>query len=124
MKKKIFIAAVLASFVTVCLAAIAGSLSGKWRGTVTTPDGNEVVLTYNFKIDGGSLTGTGESHDHEVKIDSGKVSGDEFKFSVTNSEGIVIPHKGKYYPAADTCGIDLNFQGTIFHTTLKRVTDK
>lgn len=123
MKKKIFVAAVLLCFVTVCMAAIA-DFSGKWRGSVTTPDGNEVVLTYTFKIDGDKLTGTGESQDHEVTIDSGKVSGNEFKFSVTNSQGIVIPHKGKYYPAADTCGIDLDFQGTMFHTTLKRVTDK
>lgn len=123
MKRKILIAAVLFCFVTVCMAAIA-DFSGKWRGSVTTPDGNEVVLTYNFKIDGDKLTGTGESQDHEVTIDSGRVSGNEFKFSVTNSQGIVIPHKGKYYPAADTCGIDLDFQGTMFHTTLKRVTDK
>jgi hypothetical protein len=123
MKKKIFIAAALLCFVTVCFAAFAG-LPGKWRGSVTTPDGNAIVLTYNFKIDGDKLTGSGESQDHEVKIDSGKVTGNEFTFQVTNSEGIVIPHKGKYYPAADTCGIDLDFQGTMFHTTLKRVTDK
>lgn len=120
MKRKILTTTVLVSCFLFCLAAIAG-LPGKWMGTITTPDGNEVTITYNFKVDGNKLTGTGESNDHELNLDSGQVNGNDIKFSVTNSEGVVIPHHGKYYADGDSVSMDLDFQGTKFHTTLKRV---
>ncbi|HTE00387.1 MAG TPA: hypothetical protein VK668_13935 [Mucilaginibacter sp.] len=120
MKRKIFITTALVSCFLFCLAAIA-DLSGKWRGTVVTPDGKEVILTYNFKVDGNKLTGTGESNDHEIKIDSGQVNGTDIKFSVTNTEGILIPHHGKYFANGDSVSMNLDFQGAKFHATLKRV---
>jgi hypothetical protein len=117
--KKIFLttAALIFCFM-VCFAAIAG-LAGKWGGTLKTPDGNEVDLTYIFKVDGDKLTGTAISQGIEIPIDSGKVNGNDIKFSVTNPDGIVIPHKGKYY--GDSIGMDLDYQGMKFHSTLKRV---
>lgn len=122
MKRKALVTAALLCFITVCMAAITG-LPGKWLGTVQTPDG-DVDLTYNFKLDGDKLSGTAESQGHEVTIDSGKVSGDNFTFSVTNSEGTVIPHEGKYFATGDSCSLNLDYQGTKFHTTLKRVAEK
>ncbi|MGN6639559.1 MAG: hypothetical protein ACTHJ8_11660 [Mucilaginibacter sp.] len=123
MKRKALITAALLCFITVCLAAVAGGLPGKWLGTVQTPDG-DVDLTYNFKLDGNKLSGTAESQGHEVTIDSGKVSGDNFTFRVTNSEGVVIPHEGKYFTTGDSCSLNIDYQGTKFHTTLKRVAEK
>ena len=123
MKRKAFITTVLVCCFIVCLAAIA-DINGKWTGTVHTPDGNEAKITYVFKIDGDRLTGTGESNDNEIKIDSGKVSGVDIKFSVTTPEGITIPHQGKYFAAGDSISMDVNYQGTKMHTTLKRAVDK
>jgi len=121
MKRKAFMTTALVCCFMICLAAIA-DLNGKWRGSVTAPDGSEIQLTYNFKVDGDKLTGSAESDGREVKIDSGIVKGNDLKFSVTNTEGIVIPHEGKYYD--DSVSMNINFQGTKFHTTLKRVVDK
>lgn len=102
----------------VCLAAVV-DLSGKWSGTVKTPDGNEVELNYTFKVDGDKLTGSAESQGSEVTIDSGKISGNDFKFIIVNTDGITIPHSGKYY--GDSVSMNLDYQGMKFHTTLKRV---
>ena len=121
--KKAFITTALVCCFMVCLAVVA-DINGKWTGTVKTPDGNEAQLTYVFKIDGDKLTGTGESNGNEVKIDSGKVSGTDIKFSVTTPEGITIPHQGKYFPTGDSISMDVNYQGNKMHTTLKRSTEK
>jgi hypothetical protein len=116
--KKIFLTtAVLFFCFAMCFAAISG-ISGKWSGTLRTPDGNDIDLNYIFKVDGDKLTGTATSQGVEIPIDSGKVNGNDIKFSLTNPDGIVIPHKGKYY--GDSIGMDIDVQGMKFHSTLKR----
>jgi hypothetical protein len=120
MKRNLFSSVALLCCFFVLIVAIA-DLNGKWTGTIKTPDGNELPLTYNFKVDGNKLTGTGESPAGAVAIDSGKVSGDMFTFQVT-VEGNTYAHAGKIY--ADSCGLDIDFGGQKIHTTLKRVIDK
>lgn len=115
--KKNLLTTILIFCCAICFAAIA-DLSGKWSGVLKTPDGNELPLTYNFKIDGNKLTGTAEAQGAEVAIDSGKVNGKDFTFQITNTNGIVIPHHGTYY--GDSVGMNLDFQGIKFHCTLKR----
>ena len=121
MKRKLFTTTTLLCFFVVCMAAIIADLSGKWTGTIKTPDGNELKVTYNFKVDGDKLSGTAESPAGAVSIDSGKVAGDTFKFQVT-VDGNVYPHAGKLYK--DSCGIDIDFGGQKIHTTLTRAEDK
>jgi hypothetical protein len=117
--KKIFLTITILVFCfAMCFAAIAG-LTGKWSGKLRTPDGNDIDLTYIFKVDGDKLTGTAISQGIEIPIDSGKVNGNDIKFSLTNPDGVVILHKGKYY--GDSVGMDIDFQGMKFHSTLKRV---
>jgi hypothetical protein len=120
MKRKLFNPITLLCCFLV-IAAVIADLNGKWTGTIRTPDGNDLPLTYNFKVDGSNLSGTAESPAGSVTIDSGKVTGDTFKFQVT-VDGNVYPHKGKIY--ADSCGLDIDFGGQQVHTTLKRATDK
>ena len=121
MKRKLFnpIALLLCCFF-ILIAAIA-DLNGKWKGTIKTPDGNELPVTYNFKVDGDKLTGTGESPAGIVTLDSGKVTGDTFTFQVT-VDGNTYPHAGKIY--ADSCGLDIDFGGQKSHITLKRDVQK
>lgn len=100
------------------LLSITASLDGRWTGIVTTPDGNNLNVVYNFITNGNALTGTAESPAGQVSIDNGKVSGTNFSFDVT-VDGNVYPHKGILY--TDSCGIDIDFGGgTIVHTTILR----
>ncbi len=122
MKRKLSITAALICSFAICMAAIFADLNGKWSGNITTPDGQEVTLTYNIKVDGEKLTGTGESNGNSVDINEGSLKGDSFTFKVTNSDGMVIPHSGKYYAQGDSVSLNIDFNGTKFHTTLKRDT--
>ncbi len=119
MKIKIFTTMALVCCFMVCFAAIA-DLTGKWTGTLQTPDGNSMDVTYNFKLDGEKLTGTAQSQGVDVTIDSGKVIGNDITFSVTNTQGVLIKHIGKYY--GDSISMNLDYEGMKMHTTLKRDT--
>ncbi|WP_295796475.1 hypothetical protein [Mucilaginibacter sp.] len=121
MSKRLFTTVALVCCFIVCLAVAAiAELSGKWTGTVTDPDGQEITLNYNIKVDGDKLTGTGESQGNPVNIEEGKIAGNDFTFKVTNTEGVVIPHNGRYYPEGDSVGMDIDFKGIKFHCKLKR----
>ena len=120
MSKKLITTTALVCCFMICLAAVIADLTGKWSGDIKTPDGQEITLTYNLKVDGDKITGTGESQGSTVNIDEGKLTGNNITFKITNTDGIVIPHTGKYYPEADSIGMDLDFNGTKFHATLKR----
>lgn len=101
----------------VFLLAILADLNGKWKATIKTPDGQEIEAFYNFKVDGATLSGTAESPNGVVSIDSGKVIGNTFSFQVT-VDGSDYPHKGIIYD--DSCGVDIDFGDQIIHTTLLR----
>ncbi|KAA9035916.1 glycoside hydrolase [Ginsengibacter hankyongi] len=101
------------------LMAVAANLNGRWKGVLTTPDGNNLDVSYNFKVSGDTLTGTAESPEGMVTIDSGRVEDNTFSFQVT-VDGNAYPHKGKLYD--DSCGIDIDFGSQWVHTTLLRDT--
>jgi hypothetical protein len=124
MKTKAFITTALICCFVVCLAATIADLSGKWTGTVRTPDGNDLQLNYVFKVDGDKLTGTGQGDGEPSPITEGKISGDDITFKVTNPEGKVFPHTGKYYAQGDSIAMDIEVDGAKFHSTLKRVAGK
>lgn len=84
-----------------------------------TPDGSEIPAVYNFKVEGQELSGTAESPEGVVKIDSGKVTGNTFTFQVT-VDGNDYPHKGTLYD--DSCTLDIDFGYQMVHTTLLRDT--
>jgi len=119
MRKKITVTALLVCSFAICLAAAISNLTGKWTGTFKTPDGDGFPLTFNLKVDGDKLTGTTESPQGSVDISSGNVKGDSLFFTVSFN-GTDIKHAGKYYEAADSVGLDIDFNGQKMHTTLKR----
>jgi hypothetical protein len=120
MTKKLLISVALLSCFIFIMAVVA-DLAGKWKGVIRTPDGSEIPVTYNFKVDADKLTGTAESQAGTVTIDNGKITGDTFSFKVT-VDGNDYPHKGKIY--ADSCGVDIDFGGSPVHFTIKRDTTK
>jgi len=123
MKRKIFTTAALLCCMMVCFA-IAANLAGKWTGTLKTPDGGEFPLTYTFKTDSGKLTGIASSPQGDVAITDGKlISATDFTFNLSVN-GTDLKHTGKFYPDADSIGMDIDFMGYKMHATLKRSSDK
>ena len=119
MKRKIFTTIALVCCIMVCFA-IAGDLAGKWTGTLKTPDGNEIPLSYVLKTDSGKLTGTAATPEGEVPITDGKLlNATDFSFNVSVN-GADFKHTGKFYAAGDSVGLDIDANGMKFHTTLKR----
>jgi hypothetical protein len=118
MKTKIFITMALVCCFIVCFAIVA-DLTGKWTGSVHAPDGNDYPLNYNLKVEGDKLTGTGDSQAGSVPITDGKVNGSDFSFTI-DVGGVAVKNTGKFYAAADSCGLDVDYNGTIMHSTLKR----
>ncbi|RYU90475.1 glycoside hydrolase [Mucilaginibacter terrigena] len=117
MKRKFFTTALLSCCLIICLAAVYADINGKWIGSINTPDGNAIQVSYDFKADGEKLTGTATSQMGEVPIENGKIKGDDFSFSV-NVSGTDYPHKGKVY--ADSCALDIDFGGSGSHFIVKR----
>ena len=65
----------------------AAGADGKWEAEIDSPRG-PMVLTFDLKSDGGSLTGTiGNDLMGEVEIHEGKVSGDEVSFVQKQARG-------------------------------------
>ncbi|MGA2796652.1 MAG: hypothetical protein ABSE63_03625 [Thermoguttaceae bacterium] len=69
-------------------------LAGKWEGKITRQDGQEMKLTFTFKVDGEKLTGAVESPRGELEIKTGNVKGDELSFNVDIGDS-TIDYQGK-----------------------------
>jgi hypothetical protein len=104
----------------ICLAAIK-DISGKWMGSVKLPNGSDLDVTYVFKVDGGKLSGTSEANGGPADIANCKINGPDFSFTVQGDGTSVIPHTGKYYADGDSISMKIDFNGTVLHTTLRRL---
>jgi len=72
--------------------AMAASVTGTWTAQATTPDGSNFQLTFTFKQDGATLTGTVQGPGGDpMEISNGKVDGNKFTFDVSFN-GITIHH--------------------------------
>ena len=91
MKTLLSICAVLAmTFGTVAVRA--ADVTGTWSSEMTTPDGNSFQITFTFKQDGATLTGTMQGPQGDpVEISNGKIDGDKFSFDVSFN-GMTIHH--------------------------------
>lgn len=121
MKRKIFITAVLAACFAVCLAAIAGGLAGKWKGTLRDPQGNDHDLHLVFNVaNSETLTGTAQAEGDPLTINDGKITGDNFTFNVKDPDGNVIQCDGKYIAAGDSVSFNFTQNDMKFHLTFVR----
>jgi hypothetical protein len=80
------------------LAAVASAadITGNWKGDLDTPQGR-VQVSYSFKQDGETLTGTWQTaQSPTIQISEGKVTGDKVAFVVKiEAAGIAFAHEGK-----------------------------
>ena len=70
-------------------ATFAANIDGTWIGSVKTPDGNEMALTYVFKMDGDKLTGSVNSPGGEIVITNTKVEEKSFSFEISFNEMVL-----------------------------------
>lgn len=101
-------------------AAFAADVDGKWTGTMATPNG-EIPVGFTFKADGATLTGTTTGPAGEIKIDEGKVDGDNISFSVTvDFQGTPLVLKYKGVVAKDEIKFTIDIFGMPFELLVKR----
>jgi hypothetical protein len=80
------------------VALFAADVSGKWKASFTSPDGQTRENTITLQADGAKLTGTIASQRGEAKIQEGTVNGDEISFVVVrnfNGNDMKFNYKGK-----------------------------
>jgi hypothetical protein len=65
------------------LAALAADVSGKWTAQVPGRGGQAREATFNFKVDGSTLTGTVSGRGGDMPISDGKIDGDTISFTQT-----------------------------------------
>ena len=88
MNKLLSVFAIISVFTA--FTTIDSGIDGTWTATVQGPQG-EVEITYNFDVEGDTLTGTVVGGMGEVEILNGVVDGDEFSFD-TKFNGATISH--------------------------------
>ena len=90
--------AVKTALLLAVLAAVASAadITGNWKADLETPQG-VVQVSYTFKQDGGTLTGTWQAaQSPTVEITEGKVAGDKVSFVVKLGPNgqMVFAHEG------------------------------
>ena len=108
--------------ILVASMAFAAPIDGKWAGEIPGMDGNAMKLSYNFKADGATLTGSTTGPDgKELAIKDGKIDGDKISFTVTIDFGgqeMKMEYKGVL--SGDTLKLTLDMMGQPMEFTLKK----
>ena len=63
------------------VTALAADVNGKWVAQMTGRNGQTREVTFNFKADGNTLTGTVTTPRGDTEISDGKIDGDAISFS-------------------------------------------
>jgi hypothetical protein len=79
------------------MTALAADFNGKWTGDVQGRNGNTQTLTFDFHVDGATLTGKVTTPRGDTDISNGKVDGDNISFDQVlnfNGNSVTISYKG------------------------------
>jgi hypothetical protein len=95
-------------FLATC--AFAADVTGTWKASTQTPDGQDVQITFNFKMDGDKLTGTATGPMGDVPITDAKLTGDAIEFTV-EAHDMKIVHKGTISGDEMKLKVDMGDQG-------------
>ena len=102
------------------VAAMAADISGKWKAEFSTPDGTQRVNTFNFKVDGGKLTGTVAGTQDETQIQNAKINGDDISFTAERPFG-AFTYAGKV--SGNEIKFKVTFNDQTFEMTAKRTSN-
>ncbi len=95
MMKKLALAALL--FVLGSVTALAADFNGKWTADVPGRNGNTMTVTFDFHVDGSTLTGKITTMRGDMDISNGKVDGDNISFDQVmnfNGNSFTLNYKG------------------------------
>ena len=83
-------------FMLVAVMASAADIDGKWNGEVAGMGGGEPMkISYTFKADGNTLTGTTKGMDgNDISIQEGKIEGNNFSYSLDFGMGQPMKFNG------------------------------
>ena len=70
-------------FGLLAMTALAADVTGKWVAQVPGRGGETREVTFNFKADGSTLTGTVATRRGDMEISDGKIDGDQISFAQT-----------------------------------------
>jgi len=93
--RKLFTTGLLLGLLSI--AALAADISGKWTAQVPGRGGQTREATFNFKVDGNTLTGTVSGRGGDMPIADGKIDGDSISFTQTlefNGNSMKFLYKG------------------------------
>ncbi|MGA9063572.1 MAG: hypothetical protein WB341_18155 [Terracidiphilus sp.] len=79
------------------VTALAADFNGKWTADVQGRNGNTQTITFEFHVDGTTLTGTITTPRGGTDISNGKVDGDNISFDQVmnfNGNSITISYRG------------------------------
>jgi hypothetical protein len=111
---------VMAAALLLAVSAFAGDVTGKWKGTVETPNGpRETTLT--LKAEGAALTGSISGRQGETPIQDGKIDGDKVSFTVVrnfNGNEFKMNYKGAV--SGNEMKLNYNMGERSVDLTLKR----
>jgi hypothetical protein len=66
----------------VSIPALAADVNGKWKASFQDPNGQNMEIIFDLKVDGEKLTGTADSPMGNNTITEGKLVGDAISFTV------------------------------------------
>lgn len=116
-----FFAGVAALFL-LTVSVFAADVDGKWNGSMSTPMG-DIPVSFTFKADGATLTGTTTGPDGDIAIKDGKIDGANITFTVTFDFGgmpFTLAYKGVV--SGDTIKFSGDVGGMPFELTVKKAT--
>jgi hypothetical protein len=122
--KTLLCACVALGMALTTVTARAADITGSWTAEMSTPDGNSFQLSFTFKQDGATLTGTVQGPQGDaVPISDGKVDGNKLSFNVSFN-GMTISHDGTISESGDEIKLNTKSDSGDFparEMTLKRV---
>jgi|GEM_PF-986673 len=92
MKRILFSSVLVFTFLLGISATASEGITGKWRATMGP--GGDMVITFDFKVNGDQLTGTVSTPMGDQEISNGKVDGNSISFE-TKMMDSTIKHTGK-----------------------------
>ncbi|MGD0099564.1 MAG: hypothetical protein ABSC60_04370 [Acidobacteriota bacterium] len=98
-------------------------IDGKWTGSIAGPDGGQgFPVSYTFKADGNTLTGTSLGPDNgQIPIKNGKIDGNNISFSISFDMGgqeMKMDFKGVL--SGDQIKMSFDMMGTPSEFVVKR----
>jgi len=99
--------------------AFAADVDGKWSGQIT---GMDMTVSFTFKADGKTLSGTHSVNGQDTAFKDGKIDGNNISFTVNldmGGQAMKIEHKGVV--SADQIKMTYDMSGQAGEIILKKV---